>query len=64
MRRCEFRHWPDHDPPHEPCGAIGMWLVARGRSYDAQVSCGRHLSLTIQAILRHDRLHCTVTRIT
>jgi hypothetical protein len=46
------------------CGLGAMWLVARGRSHDARLSCRRHLSATCVAMLSTDRnRHLTVTRI-
>lgn len=57
---CEFRRSGE-----EPCGVRAYWLVARGRSYDAQLSCRTHLSATIVAVLEGSaRVHVTVTDVT
>ena len=57
---CEYRRFDGETP----CGHAGHWLVARGRSYDAQVSCSHHLNATVTAVMGHDRLHVTVTDLT
>lgn len=33
-----------------PCNATAGYLVSRGRRYDAQHSCGRHLAATVTAL--------------
>ena len=33
-----------------PCNARAGFLVSRGRKYDAQRSCGRHLAATVTAL--------------
>jgi hypothetical protein len=43
---CEHRHLNGH-----VCGAEASWNVSLGRRrYDAQDSCCRHLSATVQAL--------------
>lgn len=53
--RCEFRLM------NEPCSAVATFRVARGRQYDAQKSCRRHLALTIDALMEGQDVPITVT---
>jgi hypothetical protein len=50
-----------------PCGKTAMWLVQVGtRKADAQLSCGRHLSMTCET-MRHAEgreTALTVTKVT
>jgi hypothetical protein len=56
VNRCEHR-WTAGDPV---CGHEARYLVSRGRKYDAQYSCRRHLSATAEALAGQERREVTV----
>ena len=59
IRRCEHRHV--NEP--EMCGAPAAYNVSRGRKYDAQDSCRRHLAATVDALTEGQDVAITVTAI-
>jgi len=44
----------------EPCGARASYNVHRGRKYDAQDSCRRHLAATVDALREGQDVDITV----
>lgn len=56
IRRCEHRHV--NEP--EACGAPASYNVSRGRRYDAQDSCRRHLTATVDALAEGQDVDITV----
>lgn len=59
VRHCEHRH-----PGEEECGAPASFRVSRGRSYDAQLSCRRHLAATVDALIGEEFRPVTVEQLT
>jgi hypothetical protein len=55
-RCCEHRHI--NEP--ETCGAPASYNVSRGRKYDAQDSCRRHLAATVDALREGQDVAITV----
>ena len=58
-RRCEHR---DVNEP-ETCGVRAVFNVSRGRKYDAQDSCRRHLAATVEALAQGDDVDVVVRRV-
>lgn len=58
-RKCEWRDI--NEPP--ACAAKARFRVSRGREYDAQDSCARHLARTVEALIGLEDRPVTVRRI-
>jgi hypothetical protein len=59
-RTCEHRDgskWPDL------CGCVASFNVSRGRQYDAEDSCRRHLAAVVDTLMQAEDVPVTVTRI-
>lgn len=57
---CEHR---DGTKSPDPCGAGAVFVVSRGRGWDAQRSCRRHLAATVVALGGAERRDVTVKRL-
>jgi hypothetical protein len=56
-RHCEHRALNEDTS----CGAVAIFRVSRGRQYDAQDSCRRHLAATAEALAEGSGHPLTVT---
>jgi hypothetical protein len=59
-RTCEYHDVNEWD---RPCGNRASFNVSRGRKFDAQDSCKRHLAATVVALMQQEDKPVTVTRI-